>query len=208
MPRPKNADSAATFDSIVRAGLELLYETDDVKALSLRKAAARAGVSHGTIQYYFSNKEELLEACLDAYYSRLAEFGQELIQYVNQTADDSAAIIEELVRRSWRFVRSERTMMRLRLVTNATRGELHPDRQPHFLGSLVRAAAKTIAPHTPLGLVEAGLVVQSMSMLLVRFAIFSDSEVLHLTGESGVAGEKRVEDFLIRSAKRMLELRS
>ena len=71
MARPVDADSAHTYDSIVRAALDVLNDVGLPEKLSMRKVASAAEVSPGTIQYYFGSKTDLLEACLDGYYQRL-----------------------------------------------------------------------------------------------------------------------------------------
>ena len=61
MARPVDADSARTYDSIVRAALDVLAEAGLPERLSMRKVAAAAEVSPGTIQSYVGSKRDLLE---------------------------------------------------------------------------------------------------------------------------------------------------
>ena len=59
--------------------------------------AAGAGVSVGTVQYYFSSKEALLEGCLDGYHDRLREAAMGAMSSIGQTvqpAQTTAAAAE------------------------------------------------------------------------------------------------------------------
>ena len=64
MARRAHGDSAETFDAIVGAAKQVLAE-QGANELSLRRVAQVAGLSLGTVQYYFSSKDKLVETCLD-----------------------------------------------------------------------------------------------------------------------------------------------
>ncbi len=200
MARPTNADSAQTYDQIVRAVLEVLEETG-IHKLSVRAVAARAGVSTGTVQYYFVSKDELLEACLDEYYERLSEEGRQLLALV---PTDGRDIIEMGARRLFRFAVRERRLVELRLAMNSSQGQLHPRRQPEFMGTLIRSVAKALAPHVEVSEGDTRLAVQAMAFMVVRFALLTDSEMMELCDAEGEEGRKVVEDFVVRSARRLI----
>src|SRR5690606_2144803 len=120
-------------------------------AISMRAVAERAGVSLGTLQYYFVSKDALLEACLEGYYERLGVLVAEVFAYTSAHADKP---IRELVRHAmlehYRFVCRERALVELRLITNALRGELHPQRQAQYMVQVFGNAAKVISPRVGL----------------------------------------------------------
>ena len=56
MPRPIDADSARTFDTIIASALTLVAEASSPMELSLRGVAERAGISLGSVHYYYPAK--------------------------------------------------------------------------------------------------------------------------------------------------------
>lgn len=203
VPRPVDADPAQTYDAIVAAALELLHTLDQPDQLSMRKVASRADVSVGTIQYYFESKTDLLEACLDGYYDRLNRVAMELIGAVGDRT--GVALIEDAARSLYRFAVRERALIRLRVATNASLGELHPRRQPEFLGDAIRAGAAALAPHITISPTEARLAIQGLVSIMVRMALLTDSELEVLTDRSGHEGRAEVEAFVVRAAVRLLQ---
>lgn len=172
--------------------------------MSLRVVAAQAGVSSSTIQYYFATKEDLLEACLDGYYERLANLGQRLIESAGEFSDPTQ-YVETSVREMFRFAVAERPLIALRLSINASRRELHPRRQPEFMGTIVRAAAAALAPHVEIDEADARMAIHAMSVIIVRFALFSDSELAALGTEASASDPRWVEDHVARIAIRLVQ---
>jgi len=203
MGRPKDADSARTYDAIVAAAHELMSGEDAPTAPSLRAVARRSGFSPGTIQYYFESKEDLLEACLDRYYEQIASIAGELLAQP-LLPEHAGAIVEGGVRRLYRFLREHRGLLKLRLMTNARRGELHPRRQDEFMGMLLDAAVKQAAPLIEVSPLDARLSIQAISAFIARYALLSDAEVERLTGLEGQAARDAVEDFVGRAGRRLI----
>ena len=202
MARPVDADSAHTYDSIVRAALDVLNEVGLPEKLSMRKVASAAEVSPGTIQYYFGSKTDLLEACLDGYYQRLTLLAGQLGG--SMQGRQGSEFVEYVARTLFRFARRERALIKLRMATNAQRGELHPQRQPEFLGAMIVEAAKSFAPHITVDQLHARLAIQSMSSIMARMALLTDSELECLTDRTGEEGWDTVEEFVVPAARRML----
>ena len=202
MTRPIEADSAKTYDAIVDAALSVLDAVGKPSALSLRKVAAQAELSLGTVQYYFRSKAELLEACLDGYYGRMSALVGDLI--VAGAELEGAQYIEHNTRELFRWARRERGLIKLRMLTNAERGELHPKRQADFMGTLLEQAAQQLLPHVQVGLPDTRLAIQSVSSIVARFALFTDSEIRLLTGAAGAEARDAVEDYVVRAARRLL----
>lgn len=69
---PIQARSSATVEAIYEAMIQVLIE-HGVAHLTTTRVAARAGVSVGTLYQYFPNKQALLFAILQRYFSEMAE---------------------------------------------------------------------------------------------------------------------------------------
>lgn len=57
---------------IVDCALAILRDQGE-QGLAMRKVAAKAGMSLGNLQYYFKNKDELLDGVLDDYFQRCGD---------------------------------------------------------------------------------------------------------------------------------------
>jgi len=203
--RPPNADSAQTYDQILSAALAEIGATDPPTKVSVRKVAERAGVSLGTLQYYFKKKDDLLEACLDDYYQRLRQIVTELMQTAVASDPPLAgrAFIEPAVRAFHRFTRENRGLLHLRLITNVVNGELPERRRNSMLGQQLGSAVKRIAPGVGIPNEDIALTVQLFAISLSRVALMSDDERELLMGSTD---DQVHEDFLVRMAFRMLQL--
>ena len=204
MARPTDADSAATYDSIVSATLELLDELGSADSVSLRKVASRAEVSLGTIQYYFENKDTLLEACLDGYYARLTKVVNDLIRWKTNGTLTGAPLLDHASRELYRWARRERGLLALRMSTNAQRGELHERRQSQFMGTLISQVVAALAEHITIPEHEARIAIQFLATSLTRAVLFSDAEVEVLTDSTGDEARTRIEDFFVTTVRRVL----
>ena len=204
MPRPIDADSARTFDTIIASALTLVAEASSPMELSLRGVAERAGLSLVSVQYYFPRKEDLLESCLDGYYERLAVLAQAQIAAWRECSVQGDAMIEETVRAFYRFASRERALIRVRLVLNILRGELSPRRQSEFFGAVLHEAAVVMAPHVTIDGADARIAIQMLTTMIVRMALASDSEIRLIVGETGEAASVAIEAHLARAATRLL----
>jgi len=202
--RPTDADSEATYDSIVQATLDLLDEHGRIEAVSLRKVAGRAGVSLGTIQYYFENKETLLEACLDGYYARMTKLVNELMPLIGDPDYAGAALLDHVSRELYRWARRERGLLALRMSTNARRGELHESRQSKFMGGLISQVAKALGGHITISESEARIAIQLFASMLMRSVLFTDAEIEVLTDAGGDEGRAKIEEFFVTTVRRVL----
>lgn len=202
MARPVDADSAETHERILAAALEEIEERGGPH-VSFRGVAARAGLSTGTVQYYFGSKDELLEACLDGYHARMADVVDRLVAMAKARTDEPRPVLEEAVRTLLRFVETEHALVTLRLALNETQGELPPSRQQEFLGFLLHRVADVIAD-LGVGLERQELVLttQALTAVVVRFARLSEGERETLMGAN--ASRRDVEDFVVRHALRAL----
>lgn len=81
-------------DTLIDIGVEVLAE-DGMQALSLRKVARRAGVSHNAPYMHFADKEALLAAIAEAGFKTL---GQEMKRAVGATSEGSVEQLSEVSR--------------------------------------------------------------------------------------------------------------
>lgn len=203
MSRPVDADPARTYDAIVEAALGLLDSIEHPDELSMRKVAARADVSVSTVQYYFGSKTDLLEVCLDGHYDRLQTLSTQLAGSLSGLEPDE--VVPHVARAVFRWLQGERALIRLRMVTNARRGELHPRRQPHAMRDALNTSAAALAPFIGVDPLDARLAFLSLSAVAHRLALLSESELQTLTDEHGGAA---VEDYFVRAAVRLLSAHS
>lgn len=203
MVRPKDACSEETWNRIVSAARHELVETDEGNVdVSVRQVATRAGVSLGTIHYYFPTKESLLEACLDTYYERLGALVVELAPLA--TRSDTRAVIEEAARRIYCFAVAERQCLKLRAKLNAQLGHLEPQRARQVRGPMLDAFASRIGSMGGLGVAEARLTIQTMTGLIMHLALLADADLEQIAGVGGEVGRRIVEDHVARVALRLV----
>ncbi|WP_170319351.1 TetR/AcrR family transcriptional regulator [Polyangium spumosum] len=203
MVRPKDACSEETWNRIVSAARHELVETDDGEVdVSVRQVATRAGVSLGTIHYYFPTKENLLEACLDVYYTRLGALAFELAPLLMQT--DTRAVIEQVTRRFYCFAVAERRSLKLRAKLNAQLGYLEPQRARQVRGPMLDAFASQIGSMGGLDVAEARLTIQTMTGLIMHLALLADADLEQIAGAGGEPGRQIVEDHVARVALRLV----
>ena len=202
MVRPKDACSEETWNRIVAAARQELIESDECEVdVSVRQVATRAGVSLGTIHYYFPTKESLLEACLDAYYARFGALVVELAPLT--TLPDGRFVIEQAARRIYCFAVSERHSLKLRARLNVQRGQLEPQRARHVRGPMLDAFASLLGNMGGLDVTEARLTIQTMTGLIMHLALLADADLEQIAGVGGEAGRRLVEDHVARVALRL-----
>lgn len=73
MTRVREADRADTRRRVLEAALDIVAERG-LQALTHRGVEARAGVTHGTTTYYFSNRDALIDALLEHVSDRQVEW--------------------------------------------------------------------------------------------------------------------------------------
>lgn len=202
MPRPKDADSARTYDTILSAAEALLTSVAHPDGLSIRKVAAAADVSVGTVQYYFGSKSDLLEACLDGHYQRLEEVAGELATQLGELSPPD--VLPHVARTLFRWLRGERALVRLRIATNSQRGELHPRRQMSAMRGVMDAGASALATYIELDPPTTRLAMLSLSSVAHRLVLLSDSELETLTSQTGDAMHLAVEDYFVQATIALL----
>jgi AcrR family transcriptional regulator len=96
-------------NALIQAGLEIL-DTEGLEKLTLRKAAARAGVSHAAPAHHFPGKEGLLQAIAAHGYDQFSELMREERFRNGETPRDQ---LEGISRGYIRFSREHPALFRL-----------------------------------------------------------------------------------------------
>jgi AcrR family transcriptional regulator len=206
MVRPKNADSEETWNRIIDAARQALTSDESGGIdISVRQVALTAGVSLGTIHYYFPTKESLLEACLDAYYVGLRELAGELAERIGQSTRETAReVLDDCVRRVYRFALSERSRLKLRAATNTQRGHLHPFRDEHVRGPYLDWFTPILVRLVDVDAGEVRMAFQTMSFVVMHYVLLCDAELEQIVGVAGDVGRQRVEDHVVRVGLRLI----
>lgn len=183
--------------SIVSASHAILA-VDGASALSFRRVSKEAGVSVGTIAYYFPDRAALVEACLDAHHAWIAVEVQRLLT-MHDEGTPLEAVAAEAVRTAYRAMVADRETLRLRRIRALEAGELAEPRRVHSLGPALDAVTALWVGRGA-SAVDARLTCQSMIFLVTRFALLSEDEVCELTGHDDLsAARQAVEAHLLAS---------
>ena len=193
MARKKDADSRETWERIVESARTLL-ETLDPADISLRAVGRHAGVSTGTLTYYFSNREALLEAVLDVYYEKLEALVVELVTEA-PGQKDASAFIESAIRRLYQLHWQERRAMRLRSATRTAQGELPENVQSRFLNKFAGKGALGLSALTGVSEARGRFAIQTVTYLIMRYVLCSDSEIAQALGPNTT--RKDLEDHIV-----------
>jgi AcrR family transcriptional regulator len=203
MARPKDADPAQTLDNIVAAARELIFAdgTEPALDVSLRAIAERAGVSFGTLSYYFPSREQLLERCLDPHYERVDDLLDELIRRASAPSQPRE-VVELATRRFFRLASSGRAEVLLQNATTARRGALHPERTSG-LERYLDAGAAVLAGLAGMTEHDARLAIHSTMTLIMRYATMDDAELEAILGATGPDARRQLEDHVVRVTLRI-----
>lgn len=201
MARPKHADAAVTRARILAAAGQA-FAAGGVAGASVRRIAAAAGVSLAMIHHYFGSKAGLHEACLADMYARLDPLRDELLESIEPDSD-LPALLERAVRTGFRFARRNQVAGRLLFREIAAQGQLDAARQERLQRPFLDAAAAALGRATGRPAAAMRLPLQSVVMLVARYAISSDGELDLFSGGAGdpVAA---AEDHLVRAARAIL----
>jgi AcrR family transcriptional regulator len=141
--------------------------------LTLRRVASLAGVSLGTVQYYFHSKDKLLETCLaddSASLRAQLEAVKAALAAGAALEDVLAAGVSAVYRRGLRT----REMHRLRMLKTMD-SALIPDSPGPFLLGELRELAELVRDQGGISASDARMIVQSVAILVARYTIFEPS---------------------------------
>lgn len=204
MARPKDADSAVTYDAIIEAALDEIRATTPRDGISLRKVAARAGLTLGAVQYYFQSKDRLLEACLDDYHERLVQLGAGLAVRGSQAPDDEFdAVVCDAAVELWRFVQRESVLLELRAAIVFRNGGLPEERVRRVVERSLRSVARDLARRLDCPESEAFLTLRAFEAIIVRMTVMNDEERARVMKAEERSEEVVFETFVRSLARRL-----
>ncbi|MBT3222656.1 MAG: TetR/AcrR family transcriptional regulator [Proteobacteria bacterium] len=217
MARPTNADSEATRKKLLAAAGEL-FSAKGPRGVSLREVARASGLSLGTVQYYFKNKEGLHRACREAAFAGLADGWAPMGQMLDGVASDAHsakdagirfdAALEEGVRRSFRFSHANGALLRIIMRPLIDDGELDERWMEIGLVPFLDRASAAAAEFVGKPASDIRFDLQCITALGMRFALSSPRELARLAGlppETSVEEAlQHTEDGLVRVAQRIL----
>ena len=165
-------DSPHAIDRILDAVRSLRTGVGD-GSLSYRTIARRAGLSSGTVSYYFTSRAALLEAALDRHHARVAEM---LLLFLDQVTPSAGTMARQLAKYSF----SNQSDIRLRLAAWVESWSLPTERRANVDHWLRRIAERFPLEHWTSA--EQRVIVQGLSWATQRFAALSDDELCMYVG--------------------------
>ena len=115
-------------------------------------------------------------------------------------ASNPRAFMEVAARRLYRFVVSEHASLKLRAITNAQRGGLPAERRALYPSGLVAALSPMLGIDAP----ELELTIQTMTFVMMQYALLGEDDVVLITGQGGDVGRRTLEDHVVRVALRLV----
>lgn len=204
MARPVDADAAQTRRRILAAASRL-FAGQGAGDVSVRRVAAEAGVSLATVHHYFGSKEQLYAACIEAMYVELESLRSELRQAL-PGAGSVTELLERATRVAFRFAWAHRGSIRLLMRTIVDTGAQDPARRAAVHLPFLAEAGQLLAAAFGRPEEAMRLSVQSVTHLVVRYAITDPAELALLVGREGAAEAEviaRVEAHLVEVTGRL-----
>lgn len=202
MARPVNADADATRQRILDSAM-VLFAEHGPRGGSVRQIASDAGVSLAMVHHYYGSKDGLYRACVDTMYEELSDLQHELARALS--AGPNADLLEQAVRRAFRFARAHRTAMRMMLREVVEAGQLDPRRQERFQGPFLSQAAALVSALVGRPAGELRLPIQTLVFTVSRYAISADRELRLVSGlDDPAAALAAAESHVVDVARSLL----
>jgi len=188
-------DSVATRNRILETTLEVI-DQGGVETVSMRQIARTAGISIGTLTYYFGNKDALIEGCIDSYYDELEGLRDSIVASLMSSSSP-----QEMVRAStrilFRWSLEHRKVIRLRNLMTLQRGGHYPDTFNQRYLPMIEKGSAILSQLTGHSLQSMRIFVQTLNNTVGRMALHSDDELLAISQAPDVEQAfKSVEDVL------------
>ena len=168
--------------------MDVLQE-EGTEALSVRRVASKAGVSMGTLRYYFESQDTLKEACLEEYHEMLLALEHEMAGEIRHAVSPRDAV-SRAISAIFSILSRYPALHRLRVEKSVSCGELTSARRQFYREPFINTAAALIAPHLPSKNLAPHLVVDSIMRLVAWYAACSESELCSVARVQD-AGEAR-----------------
>jgi AcrR family transcriptional regulator len=180
MPRPVNADAAATKQRILDSALELFAERG-IDGVSLRELAADAKVSSAMIHHCFGGKDGLRQAAIDTMYNELRTLSVEMMLLL-QKDHSPGEVFDRAVSVAFAFVRGHRSTVRWLLRDVIGRGDLDSQRISTTYAPFMDAVTQRLSVLTGVEAKALRMPLHSSVTLVARYGVSADTELLRLTG--------------------------
>ncbi len=209
MPRPVNADAAATKQRILDSALELFAERG-IDGVSLRELAADAKVSSAMIHHCFGGKDGLRQAAIDTMYNKLQALSIEMMMLLQKGQCQSPGeVFDRAVAVSFQFVRTHRSAVRWLLRDVVARGSLDSQRVSSTYGPFMDAVTTRLSELTGVAAADLRMPLHSSVTLVARYGVSDDTELLRLTGAEDVdSAAVRVQEELRQTVRQLMRLPS
>lgn len=119
-------------------------------------------------------------------------------------ADDPRSAIDHVTRGLYCFAVSERQSLKLRARINTQLGHLEPQRATRVRGPMLDEFAVRIGRMGGLDVHEARMTMQTMTGIIMHFALLEDADLEQIAGTGGEAGRRILEDHVARVALRLV----
>jgi AcrR family transcriptional regulator len=209
MPRPVNADAAATKQRILDSALHLFAQRG-IDGVSLRELAADARVSSAMIHHCFGGKEGLRQAAIDTMYSKLKMLSVEMMMLLAPGQNQSAgAVFDRAVVVAFQFVRNHRSAVRWLLRDVVSRGSLDSERTVTTYAPFMDAVTIRLAQLVGVEAHALRMPLHSSITLVARYRVSDESELLRLTGVEDVEeATQLVQEELRQTVRQLMRLPS
>jgi AcrR family transcriptional regulator len=187
--RPLKKDRVTVREDLILAGAELL-KTTSLEEISLRKVAAKAGVSHVAMYHHFENKNALFSAIAEIGFQKYFDSYQKELQRTNQ---DFIGRYRALGWTYFQFIMTNQQFARIMFGGVGMDVKLHPAlsavsrRTYRQLHEIIRSGQK-------LGFIKPG---NAREKTLASWAIIHGVAMLYLEGRLQMKKDLReMEDFI------------
>lgn len=204
MARPVNANPDETRARILAIATQRFGE--EGQKASAREVARAAGVSLATVHYHFGSKRGLHEACVRAMDEAFEGLRRELAALIGEGLP-LAEVVEQAVRRSYRFAGEHRAGVRLTTRAAIDSGSIDPARQAALLVPGLSEGAELLSALTGAPLEPLRLTLRSVSYLVVRYALTDPTELALALGrptDDPAHLRAAVEDHLVFVARSLI----
>lgn len=190
MGRPPNADPALTRQRILDAAIHH-FGDQGLKATSLRKIAADAGVTFATVHHHFGTKDELHARCVEECFTNLEGLEGDLMKVVAEHAGDIETVIRRAAMCALGYALERNRYSRFLLRTTVFEAEgPHRARLVEAQRSYLDTASRLLAPVLGRGERELRVPLQGLMFLLTRVALTTDAELETIGGGSARVREE------------------
>jgi AcrR family transcriptional regulator len=176
----------------------------------MRTIARHAKVSQATLHHYFGHKEALYESCVAAMDAEARTLYESFLTEAPETGG-AAAVVEGALRRALALGRQHKPALRLVMRVMIDEGELDERRRRDSLLPFLAIGEALLTEVSGLPTRRLRLVLHSLNLLVVRYALNSEAELREIVGKDGeqlstVEVEAAVADHLVATAHALLGL--